>query len=34
MKKQRVNKSNHWDTWIDRDFVASDNAIVDNPWAV
>jgi len=34
MKKQKVNKSNHWDTWIDRDFVASDNAIIDNPWAV
>lgn len=34
MKKQRVNKSNHWDTWIDRDFVAADNVILDNPWAV
>lgn len=34
MKKQRVNKSNQWDTWIDRDFVAADNMIMDNPWSV
>lgn len=33
MKRQRVNKSNQWDTWIDRDFVASDRMILDNPWA-
>ena len=34
MKKQKVNKSNQWDTWIDREFVATDNMILDNPWAV
>lgn len=34
MKKQKVNKSNQWDTWIDRDFVAANNMILDNPWAV
>lgn len=34
MKRQRVNKSNQWDTWIDRDFVSSDNMIMDNPWSV
>lgn len=34
MKKQKVNKSNQWDTWIDRDFVVTDNMISDNPWAV
>ena len=33
MKRQRVNKSNQWDTWIDRDFVAADRMILDNPWA-
>ena len=34
MKKQKVNKSNQWDTWIDRDFVAANNMILDNPWSV
>jgi len=32
MQRQKVNKSNQWDTWIDRDFVAADNMIMDNPW--
>jgi hypothetical protein len=32
MQRQRVNKSNQWDTWIDRDFIAADNMIIDNPW--
>jgi hypothetical protein len=32
MTRQKVNKSNQWDTWIDRDFVAADNMIIDNPW--
>ena len=34
MLKQRVNKSNQWDTWIDRDFVVSEEYIDDNPWNV
>jgi len=34
MKRKKVNKSNYWDTWVDRDFVASENMILDNPWAV
>lgn len=34
MKRQRVNKSNQWDTWIDREFVVADNLISDNPWNV
>lgn len=34
MKRQRVNNSNQWDTWIDREFVVLDSAISDNPWAV
>ena len=33
MQRQKVNKSNAWDTWIDRDFVAADNLISENPWA-
>ena len=34
MSRQRVNKSNQWDVWIDRDFVVADQMISDNPWAV
>ena len=33
MRRQRMNNSNQWDTWIDRDFVAQDTQINDNPWA-
>ena len=33
MRRQRMNNSNQWDTWIDRDFVAADAIINDNPWA-
>jgi|ERR1035437_2061264 hypothetical protein len=33
MMKQRVNKSNQWDTWIDRDFVVTGDMNLDNPWA-
>jgi len=33
MQKLRVNKSNQWDIWIDRDFVVQDGAqSIDNPW--
>ena len=34
MQRQRVNKSNQWDMWIDRDFVVTGDAISDNPWSV
>jgi hypothetical protein len=34
MTRQRVNKGNQWDTWIDRDFVVGDSLINDNPWSV
>ena len=33
MRRQRMNNSNQWDVWIDRDFVAVDSIINDNPWA-
>jgi len=35
MQTFRVNKSNHWDTWIDREFVIGGNPAqaLDNPWA-
>ena len=32
MKSQRVNKSNQWDTWIDRDFIIHDSNSLSNPW--
>lgn len=32
MRKQRMNNSNQWDIWIDRDFVVKDSYINDNPW--
>jgi hypothetical protein len=34
MRKQRMNNSNQWDAWIDRDFVIRDELINDNPWQV
>jgi len=32
MQKLRVNNSNHWDTWIDREFASLSDAVVSNPW--
>jgi len=32
MQTFRVNKSNHWDTWIDREFASLSDAVVSNPW--
>lgn len=34
MRKQRFNKSNQWDVWVDRDFVVRDELINDNPWMI
>ena len=34
MMRQKVNKSNQWDTWIDRDFVYSEQIGNDDPWSV
>lgn len=34
MKRQRMNNTNQWDAWIDRDFVVRDEMINDNPWSV
>lgn len=30
----RVNKSNQWDVWIDRDFIQDQDSIIRNPWDV
>jgi hypothetical protein len=32
MQKFRVNNSNHWATWIDREFASLSDAVVTNPW--
>ena len=32
MQSFKVNNSNQWDTWIDRDFVVQDQFVTDNPW--
>lgn len=33
MSRMKVNKSNQWDMWIDRDFIIGDpNQTFDNPW--
>jgi len=32
MSKQKVNKSDYWATWIDREFILSDGGTLDNIW--
>ena len=32
MQTFKVNKSNHWDTWIDREFVSLNDTVANNPW--
>jgi hypothetical protein len=32
MQTYRVNKSNHWDVWVDREFVSLNENIAHNPW--
>lgn len=32
MQTYRVNKSNQWDTWVDREFVTLNDAVANNPW--
>ena len=34
MRRQRMNNSNMWDVWIDRDFIVRDEFVTDNPWSV
>jgi hypothetical protein len=28
----KVNKSNQWDVWIDREFISLDSSVANNPW--
>ena len=32
MQTFRVNKSNQWDVWVDREFVSLNDNIALNPW--
>lgn len=32
MQSFKVNNSNQWDTWIDREFVSLDDTVKNNPW--
>jgi hypothetical protein len=32
MQTKRVNKTNQWDVWIDREFVSVDNSVLNNVW--
>lgn len=34
MQMKKVNSTNFWDVWIDRDFVSVDRSAIVNPWAV
>lgn len=33
MQMKRVNASNFWDVWIDREFASMHNDVLNNPWA-
>lgn len=32
MQLMRVNDSNFWDVWVDRDFASLDRSVISNPW--
>lgn len=32
MQMKRVNDSNFWDVWVDRDFTSLDRSVISNPW--
>lgn len=32
MQTFRVNNSNQWDVWVDREFVSLDDSVANNPW--
>lgn len=33
MQLMRVNNSNFWEVWIDRDFASLDHSVIANPWS-
>ena len=32
MQTKKVNKSNQWEVWIDREFISIDNSVLNNVW--
>jgi hypothetical protein len=28
----KVNRSNQWEVWIDREFISLDDSVKNNPW--
>lgn len=34
MQTFKVNNSNFWDTWVDREFATLDNSVANNPWEI
>jgi hypothetical protein len=34
MQTLRINNSNWWDTWIDREFVSLEGGELRNPWDI
>ena len=34
MQMKKVNNTNFWDVWIDREFITVDSGAISNPWAV
>lgn len=32
MQTFKINKTNQWDVWVDRDFISLDNSVAGNPW--
>ena len=32
MQLNKVNKSNQWDVWIDREFLTVDSSVLNNVW--
>lgn len=32
MRSLPFNKTNHWDQWVDREFVAANEQVIENPW--
>jgi hypothetical protein len=32
MQTFKVNKSNQWEVWIDREFISLNDSVAANPW--
>ena len=34
MQTYKVNKSNQWDVWVDREFISLNDSVANNPWDI